>query len=62
MTDPGSRGADGGSSRDDFSGERLDRQTAPPELEDDDNRRRWGLGTTPEDRGPYLIEPRSTTP
>ncbi|RZL75241.1 MAG: peptidase S8 [Rhodococcus sp. (in: high G+C Gram-positive bacteria)] len=56
MTDPGSRGADGGSSRDEFSGERLDRQTAPPELEDDDNRRRWGLGTAPEDRGPYLIE------
>lgn len=56
MTGPRSRSADDGSSRDDFSGERLDRQTAPPELEDDDNRRRWGLGTAPEDRGPYLIE------
>ncbi|WP_213576481.1 S8 family peptidase [Rhodococcus sp. USK13] len=56
MTEPRSRGTDGGSSRDDFSGERLDRQTAPPELEDVNNRRRWGLGTVPEDRGPYLVE------
>ncbi len=39
-----------------FRGDRLSRLTAPPELEDDENRRRWGLGDTPEDRGPYMIE------
>ena len=42
--------------RGDFRGDRLSRLTAPPELEDEDNRRRWGLGTTPEQRGPYMIE------
>ena len=39
-----------------FSGERLSRLTAPPELEDDENRQRWGLGETPEERGPYMVE------
>jgi subtilisin family serine protease len=39
-----------------FKSDRLARLTAPPELEDDDNRRRWGLGNTPEERGPYMIE------
>ena len=42
--------------RGEFTGDRLSRLTAPPELEDDDNRKRWQLGTKPEDRGPYMIE------
>ncbi len=37
-----------------FTETRLSRLTAPPELEDDDNRERWGLGRTQEERGPYL--------
>jgi subtilisin family serine protease len=41
---------------DEFSPDKLSRQTAPPDLEDDDNRRRWKLGTSEEDRGPYLVE------
>jgi subtilisin family serine protease len=39
-----------------FRSDRLSRLTAPPELEDDANRRRWGLGSTPEERGPYMVE------
>ena len=39
-----------------FRGDRLSRQTAPPELEDEENRKRWGLGTTLDARGPYMIE------
>jgi subtilisin family serine protease len=39
-----------------FSPDKLSRQTAPPDLEDDANRRRWGLGESPEERGPYLVE------
>jgi len=42
--------------RGEFSGDRLSRLTAPPELEDDENRKRWGLGNTPEARGPYMVE------
>ncbi|ETT26864.1 peptidase S8 and S53 subtilisin kexin sedolisin [Rhodococcus rhodochrous ATCC 21198] len=42
--------------KDEFSPDRLSRQTAPPDLEDPDNRRRWGLGETKEERGPYLVE------
>src|SRR5215218_9917012 len=39
-----------------FSGDRLSRVTAPPELDDKENRRRWGLGETPDTRGPYMVE------
>ena len=39
-----------------FRGERLSRLTAPPELEDPENRSRWGLGEKDEDRGPYMVE------
>ena len=39
-----------------FSPDKLSRQTAPPDLEDPDNRRRWGLGETEAQRGPYLVE------
>jgi hypothetical protein len=42
--------------KDEFSPDKLSRQTAPPDLEDPDNRRRWGLGETEEQRGPYLLE------
>ena len=41
---------------DEFSPDKLSRQTAPPDLEDPDNRRRWGLGETEAQRGPYLVE------
>lgn len=39
-----------------FSPDQLMRQTAPPELEDAENRRRWRLEEGPEGRGPYLVE------
>jgi len=39
-----------------FRGDRLSRLTAPPELEDEENRKRWGLATEPEGRGPYMVE------
>jgi serine protease AprX len=39
-----------------FRSDRLSRMTAPPELEDDEHRKLWGLGETPEERGPYLVE------
>ena len=47
---------DEGKKKDEFSPDNLSRQTAPPDLEDEDNRERWGLGTDKEDRGPYLVE------
>lgn len=41
----------------DFDSNRLtSRVTAPPELEDDANRERWGLGRKPTDRGPHIVE------
>ena len=39
-----------------FRGDKLSRLTAPPELEDGDNRERWGLGRDEKDRGPYIVE------
>jgi subtilisin family serine protease len=39
-----------------FTGDRLTRITAPPELEDGENRKRWGLGESEKDRGPYMVE------
>jgi subtilisin family serine protease len=42
--------------RGEFKSDRLSRVTAPPELDDNDNRRRWRLGKSPEERGPYMIE------
>ena len=51
--DSGGRTAD---DRSEFSGERLSRLTAPPELENEENRRRWGLDTEPGGRGPYMVE------
>lgn len=39
-----------------FQGDRLSQVTVPPELEDDEHRKRWGLGETLEDRGPYMVE------
>ena len=39
-----------------FTPDRMSRVTAPPELDDPENRRRWGLGEKPEDRGPYMVE------
>ena len=58
MTDSGPGATDDRyeAGRSDFRGDRLSRLTAPPELEDADNRRRWGLGTRPDERGPYMIE------
>ena len=44
------------SEKGEFRSDRLSRVTAPPELDDDENRERWGLGESPEDRGPYMIE------
>jgi subtilisin family serine protease len=40
----------------DFSSDRLSRVTAPAELDDADNRRRWRLEELPGGRGPYLVE------
>ncbi len=39
-----------------FSPEQMNRQAVPPQLEDDEMRRRWGLGSSPGDRGPYMVE------
>lgn len=39
-----------------YFGDPVSRLTAPPELEDDEHRRRWGLGEKPTDYGPYLVE------
>jgi len=39
-----------------FTPDRMSRLTAPPELEDPGNRKRWGLGEKAEDRGPYMVE------
>jgi subtilisin family serine protease len=39
-----------------YFGDTVSRMTAPPELEDDEYRKRWGLGDTPADRGPYMVE------
>ena len=49
---------DSGSASDpgEFHGDKLARLTAPPELEDDENRKRWKLGEKEGDRGPYLCE------
>ena len=47
---------DGTISEGEFRGDRLSRVTAPPELEDEEYRKRWDLGSTPQERGPYLIE------
>ena len=40
----------------DFSPDRMSRMTAPRELENADNRERWGLPADPKERGFYLIE------
>jgi subtilisin family serine protease len=42
--------------RGEFRGDRLSRMTAPPELEEVENRKRWGLGETEDARGPYMVE------
>jgi subtilisin family serine protease len=36
--------------------DQLTRVTVPPELHDPDKRKKWKLGETKDDRGPYLIE------
>jgi subtilisin family serine protease len=54
--DPGSHADPEDADRSEFSGDRLSRLTAPPELDSDANRKRWGLGDTKEDRGPYMVE------
>ena len=41
----------------DFSPDKLSRQTAPPDLEDTENRKRWGLDG-PEGRGTWVPDPR----
>src|SRR5687767_12423185 len=59
MTDSEARASDvdrAEGQRNEFTGDRLSRLTAPPELEDEENRKRWGLGTDKDDRGPYMIE------
>jgi subtilisin family serine protease len=39
-----------------FSPDRMSRMTAPRELDDPNNRKRWGLPEKADERGPYLIE------
>jgi subtilisin family serine protease len=41
---------------DGFTPDRMSRVTAPRELDDPENRKRWGLPPEPDVRGPYLIE------
>lgn len=45
-----------GAAPEEFSPDQMNRVTAPPQLEDDEMRRRWGLGSRPKDRGPYMVE------
>jgi subtilisin family serine protease len=45
-----------GAGAEDFNPDRLARVVASPHLDDPENRRKWGLGETPADRGPYMIE------
>ena len=39
-----------------FTPDRMSRVTAPRELDDPENRKRWGLPPEADKRGPYLIE------